>query len=194
MLARHMKSLIIYAHPATEGHCSAILKEVKSNLEAKKIKYDIIDLYRIKYDPILHESEHYTAGNRNISGQNRKFQRMISNSDLLIFIYPIWWGSMPAILKGFFDRVLTSGFAFRYEKGRPVSMLKGKKAIVFTTSGGPLWAYRLSFNMPKRVMNNFILRFCGINPKYCQIGSCTRFSKEKVPKIKKFVRTRLASI
>ena len=112
-----MKTLIIYAHPKTEGHCSTILYEVKKVMKEKKKKYDLIDLYKIKYDPILHDEEHYTAGegHRKVSKENKKFQKMIKDTNELIFIYPIWWGSMPAILKGFIDRVFTSHFAYQYK-------------------------------------------------------------------------------
>ena len=66
-----MKTLIIYAHPKTEGHPPIILEEVKSFLKDFGEDYEIIDLYKIKYDPVLHEEEHYTSGNRNISKQNK---------------------------------------------------------------------------------------------------------------------------
>src|SRR3989344_176765 len=77
-----MKILIIYAHPSTNGHCSTILKEVQTNLDSRNIEYEIIDLYKIKYDPILHENEHYTAGNFHITKQNREIQEIIKKEIL----------------------------------------------------------------------------------------------------------------
>ena len=156
---------IIYAHPNTGGHCAEILKNVKKILNRKKIGFKVYDLYSMRYDPVLHETEHYTVGRRKVSKENRLFQKMITESDTMIFIYPIWWGHMPAILKGFFDRVFTSGFAFRYEHGRPIGLLNGKKAIIFTTSGGPKLFYTLTFNLPKRMICTFILKFCGIRSR-----------------------------
>ncbi len=57
-----VKTLVIYAHPQTKGYCPAIKEEVEKQLRANKIEYSLFDLYAMKYDPILHENEHYTAG------------------------------------------------------------------------------------------------------------------------------------
>jgi len=183
-----MKTLVIYAHPATQGHCPFIFEQVKKTLEEKKIEYEAIDLYSIKYDPVLHEDEHYTAGKRNVSKENKEMQKKILDSELLIFIYPIWWGSAPAILKGFLDKVLVSGFAFRYVNGIPIGLLKGKRALVFMTSGGPTWYYKLTGNVPARIMKSMTLGFCGIKTKVYQIGRCLSFDDDKKKEITKTVR------
>lgn len=56
------------------------------------------------------------------------------NADELVFVFPIWWGDAPAILKNFIDCNFHSGFAFRYENGRPIGLLKGKSARIIATS------------------------------------------------------------
>lgn len=176
-----MKPLIIYAHPATKGHCSTILGEVKKRLK----DYELIDLYKLKYDPVMHENEHYTSGNYEVSKQNKKFQKMISGADKLIFIYPVWWASMPAILKGFVDKVFTSHYAFKYVKGIPRGLLKGKKAAVFMSMGGPKWVTRLFLgNRAAKIMKKDILRFCGISSKVFQIGKATKLDQKQIRKIK----------
>ncbi len=178
-----MKSLIIYAHPNTGGHCKFILEELTSDFEIQGIDYELLDLYKMKYDPVLHEDEHYTAGKRSVSKQNRTIQMQIKNADLLIFIYPLWWGSMPAILKGFIDKVFVSGYAFEYINGRPVGLLKGKTAFVFMTSGGPAWYYKLTGNVPARMIKSFALEFCGIKTKVWHIDRCLSFNDEKKKEI-----------
>ena len=109
-------TLIIYAHPNKEGNCGKILNFTEKTLKEKNIGYELIDLYENKYNPCLLDKEHYTSGKFEISEQNKAFQKQIQENKNIIFIYPIWWGSMPAILKGFFDRVFTSRFAFKYKK------------------------------------------------------------------------------
>lgn len=135
-----MKTLTVYAHPNVEGHCSTILKNVETELKERKEKYEILDLYKIKFDPVLHEDELYSSGKKKEYPDVKQMQKKIKESDNLIFIYPIWWNNYPAILRGFIDRVFVSGFAFRYEKKLgnmvPVGLIKGKKATIFTTSGG----------------------------------------------------------
>lgn len=173
-----MTTLIIYGHPNTKGHCSLILNRVKRELRKKKIEYEVIDLYKINYDPVLHENEHYTAGNREVSRQNREFQKKIKESDHLIFIYPVWWSSQPAILKGFLDRVLVSGYGFKYINSVPRGLLKGKKATVFMTSGGPMIYYMLTLNPVKRNIRQ-ILNFCGVKTKTVQFYSCRKLDEKK---------------
>jgi len=174
-----MKALVVYAHPATGGHCNFILEEIKKNLVSRNIRFEVIDLYKIKYDPVLHEEEHYASGNRKVSPQNRKFQEKIKNSDMLVFVYPVWWASMPAILKGFLDRIFTPGFAFRYEEGIPKKLLNGKRALVFFTTGGPTIYYKLLVNTPKKVIKNKTLEFFGIKTKVVQFGSSIKLDDKK---------------
>jgi NAD(P)H dehydrogenase (quinone) len=189
-----MQIPIIYAHPETGGHCAEILKGVKKVLKSGKKDFKVYDLYGMKYDPVLHESEHYTAGRRKISSENKAFQKVIKDAETMIFIYPIWWGYMPAMLKGFFDRILTPGFAYRYVDGRVRGLLEGRKAIIFTTSGGPKILYTLTFNLPKRMICSFILRFCGLRSSYHQVGSCTRLDDKKALKIRKVVGKALSRL
>ncbi len=175
-----MKTLIIYSHPQTLGFCSCILKNVERNLKDKNIEYEIIDLYKINYDAILRENEHYTSGNKKISELNKKIQQKIIETNRLIFIFPIWWGNMPAILKGFFDKILTPGFGFKYSKyGIPIKLLKNKKAVIITTSGGPKIYYIFTKNFIKHNVQKNILWLCGIKSKFYQIYSARKLNKKK---------------
>ena len=97
-----MKALIIYAHPGSQGHCSETLLQVEQSLKSKSIEFRTIDLYKIRYNPVLCKEEIYTAGKPKLSKSTLKFQKMIKGADRLVFIYPLWWGTPPAILKGFF--------------------------------------------------------------------------------------------
>ncbi|MBW2967377.1 NAD(P)H-dependent oxidoreductase [Candidatus Woesearchaeota archaeon] len=189
-----MDTLIIYAHPETEGHCSYILEQTEKELKRRKVQYTLLDLYRMKYDPVLHREEHYTAGNRKISKQNKDIQKKIERSKHLIFICPIWWGSYPAILKGFFDRVLTSRFAYMHKEGKLVRLLKGKTATVMVTSGGPRALYSLTGNIPRLILKHAVLGYCGIRTRYFQIGSCYRIDDKKKEKIKKMVARALRGL
>ncbi len=190
-----MGSLIIYAHPDIEGHCSTVLKEVEKELKIKKLDYELIDLYKIKYDPVMYKEELYTAGRRKVSAQNKRFQKKIQESDSLIIIYPVWWSGMPAILKGFFDKVFTPHFAFKYEGIQPRGLLKDKKAIVIITSGAPAFLSKIILgDRPRKLIKNDILNFCGIKTKVYQIGSCNVLDQKKKKKIKKIVKKAIRNL
>lgn len=188
-----MKTLIIYAHPDTEGHCSTILKNVEKELNERKEKYEILDLYKIKFDPILHEEELYSAGKKYQSKDVKLMQAKIQESDNIIFIYPIWWNNHPAILRGFIDRVFVSGFAFRYEKkfGNmvPVGLIKGKKATIFTTSGGSGLIFKfIQGSRGVKVLKNDTLKFCGVKTKAFHYGKALKLTEKSKKKLESLVK------
>ncbi len=186
-----MKTLIVYAHPATPGHCPEILKQVLAYHKEHHISYDLLDLYKMKYDPVMHENEHYTSGGYTISQLNKKIQKMIEGTDKLIFVYPVWWNSMPAILKGFVDKVFTNRWAYMFKPfpiigGYPIPLLKGKKAAVFLTTGSPkliwwLYLYRTAARQVKVDM----LGFFGIKAKVYHLAGCRKLDEKKLEKLKK---------
>jgi NAD(P)H dehydrogenase (quinone) len=189
-----MKTIIVYAHPETKGHNSYLLETVKKQLDKKNSSYEILDLYSMKYDPVLHESEHYTAGNTKVSALNKRIQQKFSENDHFIFIYPLWWDSMPAILKGFFDKVFTSPFAFSYKKSIPQGHLKGKRAVTFVTHGGPALFYSfVLLNRGTKIVTKDILGFCGIHAKHFGIYNAShRVDSGSQEKMKKTVHRGLA--
>ncbi|MBR9699902.1 flavodoxin family protein [Candidatus Woesearchaeota archaeon] len=183
--------LVIYVHPQTPGHGPVMLEELKKALSERKEKFEILDLYKIKYDPVLHENEHYTSGGREISKQNKDIQKKISKEKKLIFLYPVWWYSMPAMLKGFLDRILTARFAFTYKGAIPVKLLKGKKARVLITTGAPSWAWFLPGIRAAKLLTKEILQFCGIKTKVFCLHGAQRYSEDKLPKIRLLIQNAL---
>ncbi len=109
-------------------------------------------------------------------------QEKIQWADHIVLFYPVWWGSIPAILKGFFDRVLLPGFAFEKRENSVWwdKKLKGKSARIICTLDQPTWYYRLVYSAPThKAVKKMTLQFCGINPvKITSIGSL-RLSKER---------------
>jgi NAD(P)H dehydrogenase (quinone) len=211
-----MKTLIVYAHPDYESHNSLILKEVEDALKSKNSDYELIDLYKINYNPVLSKSELTGPPAGRNTDETKIFQTAVTNSDRLIFIYPVWWNTMPAILKGFFDRVFTSGFAFRYKPvlpksmqgflskifplaygfrfdyGMPIGLLKGKKAIVFLTTGSPKgFAHIFNGSRFKKIIQKDTLGFFGIKSKVYQIGDAKVLDDYNRKKIHKAVKKAL---
>lgn len=97
----------------------------------------------------------------------QRAQELIAWADHLVFVYPTWWGTMPALLKGFLDRVFTPGFSFSERKGGNgwVQLLKGKTGQLITTMDTPLWVYRWILKAPgHRALGDATLKFCGVSP------------------------------
>lgn len=188
-----MNTLIIYAHPKMEGHCASMLKHTEKELQERKEKYELIDLYKIKFNPSLNEEELYTSGKKFQSEEVKEIQNKIKNSDKLIFIYPIWWNNCPAILKGFIDKVFTPKFGFVYKKlfgmAYPEGLLKEKKALVLTSSGAYNFIFRfIAGKRGVKIITKDALAFCGIKSKGINYGGARAVTPEVEEKLAKNVR------
>lgn len=88
-------------------------------------------------------------------------------ADHLVWIHPVWWGGMPALAKGFIDRVFLPGFAFKYRKDSVYwdKLLKGRTAHIITTLDQPGWYFRLVYGRPSvNQLKKSTLEFCGVKP------------------------------
>lgn len=172
------KYIIIYANPRHDGHGGYLLDQVEKRFQESGADFETIDLYRIGYDPVLKETELYSAGNRHIDAQNLMFQEKIKAASSLLFIYPTWWQSPPAMLKGFIDRVFTGGFAFTYAYGLPVGLLKNKKAAAFT-SGSPAFIQFFTGNPALKVLLKYTLAFSGMSTRGYALGRASGLENNK---------------
>ena len=138
---------------------------------------------------MLKIDELYSSGRREISEQNRAFQEQIRECERLLFIYPTWWNNLPAILKGWLDRVFTSRFGFVYKFGLPIGQLKGKKAAVFSASGAPrLYTRFLTNERSTKVLTHDLLRFCGIKTKSFRLGQARRLTEASKGKLERLAK------
>ncbi|PLR67604.1 NAD(P)H-dependent oxidoreductase [Bacillus sp. UMB0893] len=159
-----MNVLMIYAHPNPESFNSAICNAVEEEFTSKNFQIRKRDLYQLKFNPILTEDGYSAFYQDKIPADIQTEQAELIWADILVFIYPTWWNGMPAILKGYFDRVFTNGFAFRYAEDGPEGLLNKKKALIFQTTGQPekfLKPLQLTMAM-QAVFDIGIMNFCGI--------------------------------
>jgi putative NADPH-quinone reductase len=113
-------------------------------------------------------------------------QAAIIWAEHLVFVYPIWWGAMPALLKGFIDRVFLPGFAFKYREGSVFwdRLLVGRSAQLLVTMDSPPWYFRWVVRMPgHNQMKRAILGFSGIKPvrimNFGPVKSASQQQREK---------------
>ncbi|MEI6042734.1 MAG: NAD(P)H-dependent oxidoreductase [bacterium] len=155
-----MKTLIITAHPSSKGFTHRIAEAYKAGAESVGVTVEILDLY--KESPRQDFFSFENIRDVRVDLIRDSYQAKITESDNIVFIHPLWWGAMPAILKNFIDINISAGFAFRYIKGRPVGLLKGKTANVYITCDGSKWLYRF-LGMPFRTTWSVITLFvCGL--------------------------------
>ncbi|MDY0282524.1 MAG: NAD(P)H-dependent oxidoreductase [Salinivirgaceae bacterium] len=158
-----MNVLIVYAHPNPQSFNAAILKEVERGLQEAGHTYTVIDLYKDNFDPVLVYNDKIRRRDLKNHPETAHYRELVRQADHLIFIFPVWWYGVPAILKGFFDRVFVSGFAYRYDGVVPKGLLKGKSAWVVYTIDSPGWYVRLVRRSAEwTVIRDAVLKFCGI--------------------------------
>lgn len=124
-----MKYLIIYAHPNPKSFNHAILETISEELKKKKKEFKVRDLYKIGFNPALSTKDLSAIQNGAVPKDIEKEQEYIRKADTIVFIFPIWWSSMPAILKGYIDRVFSLKFAYDITEDGVFGLLKGKKVF-----------------------------------------------------------------
>ncbi|MQS75380.1 NAD(P)H-dependent oxidoreductase [Companilactobacillus halodurans] len=126
---------IIYTHPYPGSFNHEILNRLSWYFSRNDEEYEIIDPYFDNFNPNLSEADllSYSQG-KTEDVLVKNYQRRIAASDELIFIFPIWWQTMPAMLKGFLDKTMLSGFAYDESNGWKGLLTNIKKVTVITTS------------------------------------------------------------
>ncbi|MCX7830682.1 MAG: NAD(P)H-dependent oxidoreductase [Acidobacteria bacterium] len=159
-----MKVTIIYAHPNPKSFNAAICERVISTLKSTNAEYRLIDLYKENFKTSLDGKDFESLQKGEMPQDVKKYQEDILWADKLIFIFPVWWWSYPAILKGFIDRVFLKDFAYTFDQNGLVKLLKNEKALVFMTTGGPKDGYEKdnAVEILKRPLSEGVLSFCGI--------------------------------
>lgn len=127
--------LVILAHPNKESFNQALLKRTVDTLEASGHQVRVNDLYEQAFDPVLKGSELAGLQKGVVAADVLREQAHLSWADGLVILYPLWWLDRPAILKGWFDRVFTHGFAFSYGPNGVQGMLDIEQALVVVTIG-----------------------------------------------------------
>lgn len=159
-----MKALVVFAHPNPKSFNRAVLDTVTAELKKKGAEVRVKDLYATHWNPILAASDFEQLLGGKTPEDIAREQGEVTWADTLFFIYPIWWYSHPAILKGWIDRVFSFGFAYTMTDKGPEGLLKNKTATVITTSGGDRATAEQNGLLAsiKATMVNGILGFSGI--------------------------------
>ena len=130
-----MKNLIVYAHP-NSGSLNHFFKQtVLESLQESGAEIEVRDLNQINFNPVLSLDDMNGQRMGKVADDVKTEQNFITWADCIIFIYPIWWTGMPAIMKGYIDRVFSYGFAYRYDQGIQKGLLTGKKTIIINSHG-----------------------------------------------------------
>ncbi|MFC5406351.1 NAD(P)H-dependent oxidoreductase [Cohnella soli] len=154
-----MKHLIVYAHPRPRSFNRAIVDTVAESKRKEGHEVVVRDLYEIGFQPALGSTEMLGGVEEDVSLE----QSYVSWADHVTFIYPLWWMGMPAVLKGYVDRVFSYGFAHKYVDGVQTGLLKGKTAALIHTQNKSQEEYEASGmeQSMRLTIDKGIFEYCG---------------------------------
>lgn len=145
-----MNILIVFNHPYEGSYCNSLLNAVQNGLKLASHSIDLIHLDKEEFNPVMSAEDLKAFRDRKpVDAQVISYQERLQNADHLIFIFPIWWELMPALMKGFIDKVIFPGLAYDYANNsntRMKPLLKKIKGVtVITTMNTPGFIYRWLF-------------------------------------------------
>ena len=175
-----MNHLIIFSHPNPASFNGSIADAVEAVSSAMGHDTRRRDLYGMGFNPVLGRVE-LDAPAHMRAQDVRQEQEFVSWADVLTFVYPVWWTGMPAMLKGYFDRVFSQDFAYALRDTMMTGLLTGKKALVFSTTGLPstLCTSRGMHEAMALTTDTGIFELCGIEVlNHAFFGSVASVSEE----------------
>ena len=147
-----LHALIVYAHPEPTSFCAAMKDAAVAALQEADLTVEVSDLYAENFNPVAgrhdfleaadrvrfhYQSEQLAAAARGTFAPDIvREQRRVDAADIIIFIFPLWWGGVPAILKGWFDRVLAYGFAYADGKRFDTGFFRTRLGLLAIGTGG----------------------------------------------------------
>ena|SRR3989338_831924 len=167
------KIFVLIGHPSSESLSAELATSYVYG--AKEGGYEVrrTNLGELSFDPILHKGY---REKQELEPDLLKLQGDIKWADHFVIIYPAWWSTMPALLKGMFDRMWLPGFAFQFHKAGPFKdllwhpLMKGKTSRVFVLSDSPPIMARIIFGDTTNEIRKGTLWFAGFKVRVKKIG------------------------
>ncbi len=166
-----MRCLVVMAHPLDSSLCATLSKRVVTTLRARGHDVAFEDLYTNRFDAALSAAERamYYTDQTATTAVSAEASRLLS-AQSLVLVFPTWWFSFPAILKGWFDRVWTPGVAFEHHEALgPITprLTNLREVLAITSLGSPWWVDKLVMREPvKRVLQKGIVGSCAPHSRF----------------------------
>lgn len=158
--------LLLLGHPSENSFCNALLDAYKKGAQTAGANCKTIYISKLKFDVNL--SDGYKTGDAmQLEDDLITSQQLIQWADHVVMAYPNWWGFMPAITKGFIDRLFLPGFAFKNHSGKifPEKLLKGKSMRLLITMDTPKWWFYLIYRASQyQILRDIVFGYVGFDP------------------------------
>jgi NAD(P)H dehydrogenase (quinone) len=160
-----MNILVVFAHPRRESFTGALLDHFVGGLQQAGHVPEIADLYREGFNPCLGEADYAQFSKDSPMPEDVLHeQKRVEAAEGLAFVFPVWWWSFPAILKGWVDRVFSQGWAYDFSLEKVTGLLHLQKAVLLGSGGSSHQAFRKYgyYDAMQRQMDVGLLRYCGV--------------------------------
>ena len=169
-----MRALVVHAHPDPDSFSAALVGAVSQGLRSAGHEARVIDLYDEGFTAAMSTAERlaYHEATPIIDEQVRAHAEHVRWAEAIVFIYPTWWGSMPAVMKGWLERVLVPGVAFRlddHDKVRP-GMQHVRRLMGVSTYGSRRLYVALMNDGGRRTINRTLRMSCGWRTRTTWLG------------------------
>lgn len=174
--------LLLLGHPSENSFCKALLDAYQNGAESAGANCKTIYISRLDFNVNL--SDGYRTGESMQPEEDLiQAQQLIQWADHVVMAYPNWWGFMPALAKGFIDRVFLPGFAFRHYSGKifPEKLLKGKSIRLLITMDTPKWWFYLIYRASQcQILKDIVFGYVGFDPVRFSTFGFMRKSTDKL--------------
>jgi NAD(P)H dehydrogenase (quinone) len=174
------KILLLLGHPNPDSYCAALLDAYATEARKAGAEVRIRKVSDMQFDPSLHMG---FGKVQELEPDLVAFQEDLHWSEHFVMVFPLWWGSTPAVLKGLIDRTFLPDFTFKYHEGKPFQekLMTGKSARVLLTMDSPGFWYKWVLGRPlTKTLRGQILGYCGFKPlRISLFGSVKMSSPEK---------------
>jgi NAD(P)H dehydrogenase (quinone) len=174
--------LLILGHPSEKSFCNALLDTYRSGAESRGAICKIIYVSKLAFDVNLRDG-YKTGETMQLEDDLLTAQELILWADHIVMAYPNWWGFMPAVTKGFIDRIFLPGFAFRHQSGKifPEKLLKGKSMRLLVTMDTPKWWFYLIYRASQyQILKHIVFGYVGFKPiRFSTFGFIRKSTPER---------------
>jgi putative NADPH-quinone reductase len=160
-----MRALVVWAHPRLDSFSAALCSTAGEALRRAGHEVEVLDLYRAGFVPVMSRDEWqaYRRFESHLDEVTAAHADAVSRSEIITFVYPTWWSGLPAMLKGWLDRVLVPGVAFEVVPGKGISPLMGhvRHLVGVSTYSATRGTVRLQRDAGRQMILRSVRLSCG---------------------------------
>lgn len=170
-----MLTLVVVAHPSTDSYCRAVATRADAGLRSAGHDVVVLDLYELGFRIAMTPDERYAYHGDSpiLDPMVAEHAALVQRAEAIVFVYPTWWSGLPAMLKGWLERVMVPGVGFvldeRTNKVRP-GLGQIRRLVGISTYGSPRWYVRLVNDNGRRIVTRALRMSCGLRVRTSWLG------------------------